>query len=301
VHPEVACDESGSEGEKLVGGVTDVFVHAGVDLGVDEAEAIVREVRDRIRSPALEYKANHLLREKHRDVLLWFLAADGPVYRHAAVQVIDKTAFLVERMVDLLAGAADPGTAEVLHTRGPVVFGQQRWAAFLTAFNDLVRHRHRRGEDVSADSFFRTVEHLLRFDVPADLAAALRLVGLGRERAEAYRNRDPRVMSSFDPMVPAIVATVTRWSDGEAIALVHDEQLSLTESRIDQLKELCAGRLASVRLVDSRRDARVQIADFLAGVTRRIASHARAGHGDDELVELLAPYARAPRRSQPHG
>ncbi|OLF13503.1 DUF3800 domain-containing protein [Actinophytocola xanthii] len=296
--PEVACDESGSEGEKLVGGVTDVFVHASVDLEIDDAEAVVREVRDRIRSPAVEYKANHLLREKHRDVLLWFLAADGPVYRHAAVEVIDKTAFLVERMVELLVGAADVGMAAVLYDRGPVVFGPNRWVAFLAAFNDLVRARNRRDEDVSADSFFRTVDHLLRFDVPADLAAALDVLGQGRERAEAYRSRDPRAVSAFDPMVPAIVATVARWSDGEALALVHDEQLSLTEARIDQLKRLCGGRLASLRLVDSRHDARVQIADFLAGVTRRIASHARAGAGDDELVDLLTPYARSP---QPEG
>ncbi|WP_233223630.1 hypothetical protein [Amycolatopsis sp. BJA-103] len=28
---EIACDESGSEGEKLIGGQTDVFAHAGAE------------------------------------------------------------------------------------------------------------------------------------------------------------------------------------------------------------------------------------------------------------------------------
>ncbi|GAP50841.1 predicted protein, partial [Streptomyces azureus] len=63
---EIACDESGSDGENLTGGNTDVFAHASMSLSMATAAAAVREIRDRIRSPAEEYKANHLLREKHR-------------------------------------------------------------------------------------------------------------------------------------------------------------------------------------------------------------------------------------------
>jgi len=59
---EIACDESGSEGEKLVGGVTAVFAHAGVRLSHEEAATCVRSLREMIKSPAVEYKANHLLR-----------------------------------------------------------------------------------------------------------------------------------------------------------------------------------------------------------------------------------------------
>lgn len=42
---EVACDESGSDGENLTGGNTDVFAHASVTLPVDRAEERVREIR----------------------------------------------------------------------------------------------------------------------------------------------------------------------------------------------------------------------------------------------------------------
>jgi len=62
---EVGCDESGSDGENLTGGNTDVFAHGSVLLPVGTAAGHLREIRDRIRSPAEEYKANHLLREKH--------------------------------------------------------------------------------------------------------------------------------------------------------------------------------------------------------------------------------------------
>lgn len=45
-----------------------------------------------------------------------------------------------------------------------------------------------------------------------------------------------------------------------------------------------------MRLVDSRSDLRVQVADFLAGVARKLASDELAGRGDAELVALLRPY-----------
>lgn len=46
---EIACDESGYEGNRLVGGVTSVFAHAGVALGLPDAAACVAELRRRIR------------------------------------------------------------------------------------------------------------------------------------------------------------------------------------------------------------------------------------------------------------
>jgi hypothetical protein len=67
---QIACDESGYEGEKLIGGMTDVFAHASVRLDGVSATRCVQELRSRIRSPATEYKANHLLRDKHPRVQL---------------------------------------------------------------------------------------------------------------------------------------------------------------------------------------------------------------------------------------
>jgi hypothetical protein len=48
-----------------------------------------------------------------------------------------------------------------------------------------------------------------------------------------------------------------------------------------------------VRFVDSRSDARVQIADFLAGVARRIASDDLNGRGDVRLTGLLESFVDA--------
>jgi len=50
---EIACDESGSEGENLLGGETDVFAHAGIRMSWPYATACVREIRARIASDDL--------------------------------------------------------------------------------------------------------------------------------------------------------------------------------------------------------------------------------------------------------
>lgn len=195
---EIACDESGYEGDKLVGGVTDVFAHAGVHLAPAAAAACVVELRRRIRSPALEYKANHLLRGKHRGTLLWLFGPSGPVLGHAHVHLVDKTAFLWS-----VAGAAD------------------------VAANDRLRGS------------------------PA-----------------------------LDLLVPALLETVRIWGD---VTLVHDRQTALTPERLALLP-------CPVRFVAARDDPRVQVADFLAGVARRVASEELAGRPDPELAALLGPY-----------
>jgi hypothetical protein len=221
---EIACDESGSEGEKLVGGVTAVFAHAGVRMSREEASGCVASLREMIKSPALEYKANHLLRSKNRWVLLWFLGPGGPLTGRARVQLVDKRRFLASRV-----------RAEFGAVSGP-----------LELYNDLLRARGPRG--------------------------------------------------TLDPLFPAILRAVAQWqiSGGGPVSIVHDQQLSLTDGRIQQLKKL-APRLESLTLVDSQFDARVQVADFLAGIARRVAEEELNGRPDREVIELLMPFVVGPR------
>lgn len=303
---EVACDESGSEGEKLIGGETDVFAHASVLIDTPTATACVREIRDRIRSPALEYKANHLLRKKNRAVLTWLLGPLGPIHGSARVHLTDKAFFVVGKVVDLIAGEVsystgiglhqDPPTeamAFTLHREGRRAFGPTQWEAFLLAFNNLMRAKNRQGEDDSVDAFFRMVDVLGRNDAVHDIMEQLRQT---RPRVESFRAHladGRRTIPALDPLTPAIVRAVVGWGAGRMpVSIVHDEQLSLTGERIDQLKEMVRPphRLASLTLVDSREDSRIQVADFLAGVARKIASQELGDRGDAELTELLRPY-----------
>ncbi|WP_370948900.1 DUF3800 domain-containing protein [Amycolatopsis sp. cg5] len=274
----VACDESGSEGEKLIGGETDVFAHAGVLLDAGAAEECLRELRRRIRSPAVEYKANHLLRSKHRAVLVWFLGPSGPIHGRARVHLTDKRLFVANTLAGVLGR-----DAVALHRAGRRALGSATWTDLLASFNDLVRVKNRQG---TAASFFARVEALRGAHEIVD-----ELV-LARPRLEAFRGRGLGGAMPFNPLVPALIRAVEYWGaeywGGEAVSIVHDDQTALTESVVELIKARTG--LREMRFVDSRDDARVQVADFLAGTARKIASEELNGREDEELTALLRPY-----------
>ena len=301
---EIACDESGSDGENLTGGNTDVFAHASVRLPVETAAAYVQEIRHRIRSPATEYKANHLLRDKHRAVLESFLGPTGPLRDgNAHVHLLEKTFFVVNRAVDLLLGEDGDGNGDrdgegpeaiTLFQEGPRTFGERDWRDFLTASNQLLRVRNDNAATVPTDVFFRTVD-ALRDEYSGTTAGVIvgRLAtARSRSRAESYRERmrhSPVLFPVLNPLLPAIVSTARYWlAEGRSVRLVHDRQNMLTPERIAWIME--AAPLSDVRLVAARSDARVQLADFLAGIARKLASDELNGRGDPTLTALLRPY-----------
>ncbi|MFJ6982840.1 MULTISPECIES: hypothetical protein [unclassified Streptomyces] len=298
---DVACDESGSDGENLVAGNTPVFAHAGVRMPVDVAEGYVREIRDRIRSPAEEYKANHLLREKHRPVLEWLLSRAGPLDGHARVHLVEKAFLVVDRVAGLLLD--DPAAAVTLFRAGRPAVGDAAWREFLTAANRLLRVRSdgAPGAPAPVDGFLRAVDRLARERPGGGAGEVLERLGGARERALAYREevRDrPYVVAPLlDPLLPSVVATAAHWSaGGRSVRLTHDRQNMLTPERIGWIEERARRRgiaLVEFRLVRARDDARVQLADFLAGTAQRIASDELAGHGDPVLGGLLRTFTGA--------
>lgn len=290
---EVACDESGYEGEKLVGGVTDVFAHASVAMDTAEAAQCIAETRRRIRSPAMEYKAGHLLREKHRSVLEWLLSPEGPLTGRAHVFLVDKTWFLVRTTAEVLLADADPGVATALYRDGPRGFGPT-WAAVLEAANDLIRIKEQPEQPDVVDAFFD------QLDQPRVALASLddaveRLRGC-RPAARQYREqlRTAGVtIPVLDPLFPAIRRAVAYWGGAAPVRVVHDQQNALSPARIRQLVAALDDTSGGLVLADSFFDPRVQVADFLAGVARKIASDQLGGHGDVVLVDLLRPFVDA--------
>lgn len=292
---EVACDESGSDGENLTGGNTDVFAHAGVGLPVDAAAACVREIRDRIRSPAEEYKATHLLREKHRAVLEWLLAPGGPIHARAHVHLVEKEFFVVDRTAHLLLG--DTAEALFLYRAGRRTFGEAGWREFVRAANRLLRVRHDGQPSEPAELFFRTVDDLRRAHARTAVAPVLDRLAASRSRADDYRAgllAGPPLIPLLNPLLPAIVRTAAYWSaGGQEVRLVHDRQNLLTPERIAWIEEtarLAGIRLVGLRLVVAGEDPRVQLADFLAGIARKLASDELNRRADPALTALLRPY-----------
>jgi hypothetical protein len=291
---EVACDESGYEGEKLIGSLTDVFAHGSVLMDEAAAARCVAELRARIRSPATEYKANHLQREKHRPVLEWFLGPSAPVLGRSRVYLVDKGYFVLVRLTDVLLGESD--AALTLYRAVRQASDPAPWQAFLAAANGLLRVKNGPAEPIGV--FVDALDAL-----PVAAGPLVRALREARPRAEAYRRGLPAALPGLDLLFPAIAravdavgaAAVTAGPGGVtagpvAVTVVHDRQKTLSRERVAVLTARLGGRLGELRLVGSEREPRVQLADIVAGTVRKIAEDELAGRGDPALTALLRPY-----------
>lgn len=306
---EIACDESGWEGSNLAAANSEVIAHAGIRLDIDSAAEIIRTLRGRSGHQTIEYKASHLLRARGGPDLAGFLGPSGPVHGRARVHLTHKSCFLLGRVLDLFFGdSVDAATlglrpdpqltiiASQLCRTGPDTFGRERWQAFLAVINTVLHAERRRRVREPVDAFFDQIERL-------------RILGdLHTDRRDAYRARtrllDEHVLEPvLEPLIPALARTVLHWGDGrQPVVIVHDEQSALTERRMRRIEQILAspplevirlparGHFLRLRQVDSRVDPRVQVADLLAGVARKVATDDLLGQGDPELTALLSPY-----------
>ncbi|MFI7541968.1 hypothetical protein [Actinoplanes sp. NPDC049599] len=180
------------------------------------------------------------------------------------------------------------------------------WADFLAAFVELARIKRRHRPDRRAlDRFFRTRDTLVRAGLGAPAAGILG--DLSRTQVQAVLTRlcddDRSIPPPLEPMLPALAETVLFWSGGvRQVLVIHDEQSALTADRLRRLQQVLADAagpsparlsplagpsparlsplagpsparlspLAGLVTVDSRDDPRVQVADLLAGVARRL-------------------------------
>jgi len=309
---EVACDESGFAGGNLVGpGASPVFAHASTSLGTDEASELVRHVHGGIGAKGGEYKSAELMRPRHRAMLRSLLGPASPLPGTSHVHLIDTRFFVLARIIDVLlggqpvAGPESPGRdprsramALTLYRSGEQAYGSEGWGQFLTRAANLVRTNNRWLPKNPIELFYATLDALSRQPADSDVAAIIARLQDSRGVAEATRNahlNDRTLSPLMEPLIPAVLRTVQFWgTQAQSITLVHDEQSALTPARIAEIAAAFAAqhpgrRLAGVHRVDSRYDARVQVADFLAGIARRVAYDHLRGQPDPELVGLLLP------------
>ncbi|MGY0235128.1 DUF3800 domain-containing protein [Longispora urticae] len=298
---EIACDESGFSGTNLLDPTTPVITHASVDLRADEAAGLIAALRSGFRFSPNEFKSGQFLRGPGAaDALDWFLAR---LAGRAHVHLIDKEYFLVTRIVDLLL--AEPTYAagtRLTQDRRPAALAVyrsgratgHRWTTFLETFVDLVRLKRRPRPDARAlERFFDSRDSLVRDGLDARAAGVLD--GLDRARVWDILTRlsedDRSVPPPLEPMLPALAETILFWSAGHRRVLVtHDEQSALTAGRLRRIQQVLTdgaglSPLAGLVMADSRDDPRVQVADLLAGVTRRLAGTV----DDGPLRPFLSP------------
>jgi hypothetical protein len=297
----IACDESGFSGTNLLDPVSPVITHASVDLRAGEAVELIATLRSGFRFSPPEFKSAQFLRSPEaNDVLDWFLVA---LRGRAHVHLADKEYFLVTLNVDLLLSEPSYAAGTRLTQRQrPAALALYRarhlagrdWHVFLAAFIELFRTKRRRWPDpLALKQFFQARDALLQ-DQLGEQAHDV-LGGLSRSAVQAVLIRlfagDPAIPPPLEPMLPALAETVLFWSgdDRRPVLVTHDEQSALTAGRLRRLQRVLAADagsapparsgnagpatispLAGLEMADSRDDPRVQVADLLAGVARRL-------------------------------
>lgn len=303
----IACDESGNDGENVLAGGSPVFVHASVALSEDSAQELMDEIRRRTNSKSSELKSKTLLQPKHQDTALWLLEQLS-VQTSATIHLIHKRYFLVAKLFDSTVeelayalgedmyenGGALSG-ATILFYLGPQCYGVE-WDRLLQEFQEFLRAKTASEARVTLGRVRRRVELLLQDkDAPIrDILGPL-YVGIRHlhslsalQLGEGINER----LRTGDPLLCAVGATVKHWSDfgNRAVYVIHDEAKLLTPDRVEDLKINLAEPervalskqgtgcvLAGLELVDSKADARVQVADLLAGISRVVAEHLETG------------------------
>lgn len=313
---QIACDEAGSEGENVTSAHHPVFVHASVDLTVTESEDILERLRSVAPSQATEFKSEHLLRAGGKG-LPWLLSSGGPLDGRARAHLVDKDYFVVAKVVDLLveevahaegrdlyADREARRLAWILHRHGNRALGD-KWKELILAFNSLMRIKQRKGSKVTIDEFFDTMDHVRLRARRKDVEKVLGVLWRARPHAHAFQMRlsDPDVTPDLDPLFASLPQTARAWYEIKRmpIQIIHDHQAALTPARVDSLIRTLASPLpefrrmappvivASIDLVDSKNDPRVQVADLLAGVSRVLASRSLSGQADSR-VPMLRPF-----------
>ena len=313
MHLEIACDESGFSGGNLVGrGHSPVFAHASIRIDSDTASQLVQRLRTEIGARGEgEYKSAEILRPRRRPIVLWLLGPTSPIYGNAHVHLTNTRFFVLARMVDVLLGGrtvrgiACPGRdrrtrpmALALYRSGEQSYGPSRWQEFLTLSANLFRTNNRWLPKAPIPMFYAAVDGLARARAPSDITEVMIQLRPTRPIAEATRAlylHNPKLTPLVEPLLPAFSRAVDHWgSHAQTLGVVHDEQSALTPERIADIATAFTAdhpghELTDVRFADSSREPAVQIADFVAGIARRVASEELKDRADGQITALLGP------------
>ena len=313
MHLEIACDESGFSGGNLVGrGHSPVFAHASIRIDSDTASQLVQRLRTEIGARGEgEYKSAEILRPRRRPIVLWLLGPTSPIYGNAHVHLTNTRFFVLARMVDVLLGGrtvrgiACPGRdrrtrpmALALYRSGEQSYGPSRWQEFLTLSANLFRTNNRWLPKAPIPMFYAAVDGLARARAPSDITEVMIQLRPTRPIAEATRAsylHNPKLTPLMEPLLPAFSRAVDHWgSHAQTLGVVHDEQSALTPERIADIATAFTAdhpghELTDVRFADSSREPAVQIADFVAGIARRVASEELKDRTDGQITALLSP------------
>lgn len=306
---QISCDESGSEGENLVGGSARVFAHGSTDLDAEAAAAFIDDLRRATGYEGDEVKATALLRSTARRRTLLHLF-ENLLRDHARINLVDKAYMAVAKVIDLVieedayARGVDlysdmkaRDMALKLFRDGPRAFGAERWHRLVNEFVSYVRRTQRVGTKTTERELLQTIDDLRLRNTRRGVTEIMQLLWQGRDYLAQYGPDQRRADSArtLDPLIPAIVSTARVWHEQYRlpIEIIHDKQAALDERAVSQIIDgakypwpwvAAKVPIVAIKQADSRHDARVQVADLVAGVGAWLAAQALQGTLADSVV-----------------
>lgn len=290
-----------------------MFVHGSVNLTLTQAANFIGMLRELTGVKAPELKSTTVLAPRYRSRLILALSA---LENHANVYLVDKSYFLVAKMIALLPGelgersglsmhlsGLGPTWAHTLHREGPAAVGSARWAELLVTFNDLIRSYLRQGSTPpTVDPFIAALASARRASRTAEVSEVLDAVWDARHIANEFEGVNAVGFRELDPMYPSLAAVARTWRlrlGDVPFEMLADNYYGLTEEVCAEIVDAArqplalggmppmAADLRRISLVDSKLDARVQVADIVAGVGREVARLALEGVLDDDLQNAV--------------
>jgi hypothetical protein len=318
---EIACDESGNTGENVTQGSFGVFSEGSHDLSIAESERVMDWLRGELPSNVTEIKWKHVKSRRSEIVEELFqthLASRSVFY------LTGKTYFVVGKVIDLLveemvhedggnlyAGGRARKMARSLYVDGPRALGPDSWQKLLVSFNSLMRidtatQRLKATPKATVEEFFVLVEQLRWSASRRNVQDVLAELSKSRLVAEDFvqsLNPTDRHLPALDPLIPSLAQTIRYWYEAKGrvpIRVLHDAgplpSSAAMEFLADGLRhpgefwQIAAPiRVDRIEAADSESDARIQIADLVAGFGAWIASLALRG----ELSEPFQSIAQA--------
>ncbi|MER6342334.1 DUF3800 domain-containing protein [Streptomyces tendae] len=313
----VACDESGWDGEQLIGRRGPYFVYAAVAIDDAEATGIVEELRAETRYQAPELKFRDFKKRSiRRDALRRLWGDGGALEGRCWAFVFEKEYAAVAKVIDLLleeqayAAGFDlyvddraRTLAQLLRQHGRRALGDQGYESLMTAFVAFASVRGR-GDERAREAFFTHVEEAWASSTRRNVTDVLMMLRTTRSQAEMLHG-DTDTHPMLELLVSSVAQAARHWgAQLGPVSVLTDEQKALPDDGLDNIAKVVrhgwgATPSSRQRPVDLRALVRgtsvdhpsIQLADLVAGAVRVSYEH-KAGTEISEAGEDLWPTIR---------
>lgn len=240
----IACDESGWDGEQLVGRQRRFLVFASVAIDDVEAAPVISALRKQARIQQAGELKFRLFKDREER---WSLLKDlwgpaGALHNRCSVYVVDKEYAVAAKVIDLLleekahtegqnlyAQGKARAMARTLALRGPRALPGALFDALMSAFVALASQRALGREEAALEAFFAAVDQAWSASTRRPVTEVLAQVRSTRPYAAALHQEDSP-FPSLEMLIPAVGQTARRWGDRLGlVSLLTDEQRTFTD------------------------------------------------------------------------